>query len=44
MIKLGNLLLFNGKITTLDPKQPEVSAILISNDVVAAIGLRLATL
>jgi len=34
----GNLLLFNGKITTLDPKQPEVSAILISKGLVAAIG------
>ncbi len=38
MLKQGNLLLFNGKITTLDPKQPEVSAILISDNVVAAIG------
>lgn len=34
----GNLLLFNGKITTLDPKQPEVSALLISKGLVAAIG------
>src|SRR5262245_51149663 len=32
------LLLFNGKITTLDPKQPEVSAIFISDRLVAAIG------
>lgn len=38
MTKRDNLLLFNGKITTLDPKQPEVSAILISNGVVKAIG------
>ncbi len=38
MAKRGNLLLFNGKITTLDPKQPEVSAILISNGLIAAIG------
>lgn len=34
----GNLLLFNGKITTLDPKQPELSALLISKGLVAAIG------
>lgn len=34
----SNLLLFNGKITTLDPKQPEVSAILISKGLVAASG------
>lgn len=33
-----NLLLFNGKITTLDPKQPEVSAILISKGLIAGIG------
>lgn len=33
-----NLLLFNGKITTLDPRQPEVSAILISKGLVDAIG------
>lgn len=38
MTELGNLLLFNGKITTLDPKQPEVSAIFISNGLVSAIG------
>jgi predicted amidohydrolase YtcJ len=38
MSKQENLLLFNGKITTLDPKQPEVSAIFIANGLVAAIG------
>lgn len=38
MTEPRNFLLFNGKITTLDPKQPEVSAILISDGLVAAIG------
>jgi len=38
MNEQANSLLFNGKITTLDPKQPEVSALLISKGVVAAIG------
>lgn len=37
-MKRENLLLFNGKITTLDSKQPEVSAILISDGLVSAIG------
>lgn len=32
------LLLFNGKITTLDVQKPEVSAILISDGIVTAIG------
>ncbi len=38
MAEKESLLLFNGKITTLHPKQPEVSALLISNGLVAAIG------
>ena len=38
MTKRNNLLLFNGKITTFDSKQPEVSALFISDGVVAAIG------
>ncbi|WP_068466655.1 amidohydrolase [Candidatus Protochlamydia phocaeensis] len=38
MTDLKNLLLFNGKITTLNPKQPEVTAIFISDGVVEAIG------
>lgn len=33
-----NLILYNGKITTLDKQQPEVSAIAITNDIVTAIG------
>lgn len=33
-----DLILFNGKITTLDPKQPEVSALAITNGLVSAIG------
>lgn len=35
---MADLILFNGKITTLDPKMPEVSAIGIKNGKVAAIG------
>jgi predicted amidohydrolase YtcJ len=33
-----DLILFNGKITTLDPQKPEVSAIGIENGIVAIIG------
>jgi predicted amidohydrolase YtcJ len=33
-----DLILFNGKLTTLDPRQPEVAAIGIKNGMVAAIG------
>src|ERR1700760_2356381 len=33
-----SLILYNGKITTLDPLKPEVSAIGIANGTVAAIG------
>jgi predicted amidohydrolase YtcJ len=33
-----DIVLFNGKITTLDPTQPEVSAILLRNGIVEAIG------
>lgn len=33
-----DLLLFNGKITTLDPQKPEVTAIGIKDGIVAAIG------
>lgn len=35
---MSDLILFNGKITTLDSKQPEVSAIYIKNGQVSAIG------
>src|SRR5215475_7700846 len=38
MQKKDDLILYNGKITTLDPKQPEVSAIAITGGLVTAIG------
>jgi predicted amidohydrolase YtcJ len=33
-----DILLYNGKITTLDPKKPQVSAVFIQKGVIAAIG------
>src|SRR4249920_3459948 len=38
MQQRDDLILYNGKITTLDPLQPEVSAIAITNGFVTAIG------
>jgi predicted amidohydrolase YtcJ len=35
---MSDIILYNGKITTLDPKKPEVSAIRIQNGLVEAIG------
>ncbi|MDR2780159.1 MAG: amidohydrolase [Synergistaceae bacterium] len=33
-----NLILYNGKISTMDPQQPEVSAAAVENGVIAAVG------
>jgi len=33
-----DLILFNGKITTLDPEQPEVSALAVKNGLISALG------
>ncbi|MGR5864353.1 amidohydrolase [Bacillus cereus] len=35
---LPDMILYNGKITTLDPSQPEVSAIAITDGLVTAVG------
>ncbi|MFB6588817.1 amidohydrolase [Bacillus thuringiensis] len=37
-MNLPDMILYNGKITTLDPSQPEVSAIAITNGLVTAVG------
>lgn len=37
-MNLPDMILYNGKITTLDPSQPEVSAIAITDGLVTAVG------
>lgn len=37
-MNLPDMILYNGKITTLDPSQPGVSAIAITDGLVTAVG------
>ncbi|AJH59248.1 putative amidohydrolase 3 [Bacillus anthracis] len=37
-MNVPDMILYNGKITTLDPSQPEVSAIAITDGLITAVG------
>ena len=37
-MSIADLILHNGKLTTLDPKKPEASAVAIENNKIAAVG------